>query len=235
MKLLGGAWTPNVIWYLSGGPRRFGELRTDIPRVSAKVLTERLRSLEAKGVKVYVEPRPNVNAPRWFRYPVISVDTFWERSDPALYADSSWGARNEQLTGEILRLITAPPEGKTWGHKGGIAPYVQGILRDGHTAVAAPVGLLIGEQIPLHELLRKDGPRPSSAPAQATLPPPLDRNATMQLQNTTAAAAGTITNLPYDANGNLIPSLSQPKNAGFGVATAYQIPRSVQAQIRFQF
>jgi len=63
----------------------------------------------------------------------------------------------------------------------------------------------------------------------------IDRNATMQLQNTTAAAAGTITNLPYDANGNLIPSLSLPKNAGFGVATAYQIPRSVQAQIRFQF
>ena len=50
MKLLGGAWTPNVIWYLSGGPRRFGELRADIPRISAKVLTDRLRSLEHKGV-----------------------------------------------------------------------------------------------------------------------------------------------------------------------------------------
>jgi DNA-binding HxlR family transcriptional regulator len=50
MKLLGGAWTPNVIWYLSGGPRRFGELRADIPRISAKVLSARLRALEAKGV-----------------------------------------------------------------------------------------------------------------------------------------------------------------------------------------
>ena len=62
-----------------------------------------------------------------------------------------------------------------------------------------------------------------------------DRNATMQLANTTAAAAGTITNLPYDANGNLIPTLSLPRNAGFGVATAYQNPRSVQVQIRFTF
>src|SRR5258708_35334006 len=50
MKLLGGAWTPNLIWYLSAGPRRFGELRTDIPRISAKVLSARLRVLEGKGV-----------------------------------------------------------------------------------------------------------------------------------------------------------------------------------------
>lgn len=50
MRLIGGAWTPNVIWYLSGGPRRFGELRCDIPKISAKVLSERLRALEDKGV-----------------------------------------------------------------------------------------------------------------------------------------------------------------------------------------
>ena len=50
MKLLRGAWAPNVIWYLSGGPRRFGELRHDIPRISARVLSARLRELEAKGV-----------------------------------------------------------------------------------------------------------------------------------------------------------------------------------------
>jgi DNA-binding HxlR family transcriptional regulator len=50
MQLLGGAWTPNLIWYLSGGPRRFGELRHDIPAISAKVLTTRLRTLADKGV-----------------------------------------------------------------------------------------------------------------------------------------------------------------------------------------
>lgn len=55
MKLLGGAWTPNVLWHLSGGPRRFGELRADIPRVSAKVLSERLKALEDKGVLTRTE------------------------------------------------------------------------------------------------------------------------------------------------------------------------------------
>jgi DNA-binding HxlR family transcriptional regulator len=50
MKLLGGAWTPNVVWFLSACPRRFGELRADIPRISAKTLSARLRALESKGV-----------------------------------------------------------------------------------------------------------------------------------------------------------------------------------------
>ena len=50
MSIIGGAWTPNVIWSLSGGPRRFNELRIDIPPISAKVLTVRLRELEKKGV-----------------------------------------------------------------------------------------------------------------------------------------------------------------------------------------
>jgi DNA-binding HxlR family transcriptional regulator len=50
MAFIGGAWTPNIIWYLSSGPRRFSELRTDIPLVSAKVLTQRLRELEERGI-----------------------------------------------------------------------------------------------------------------------------------------------------------------------------------------
>lgn len=50
MGIIGGAWTVNVIWSLRAGPRRFSELRVDIPPVSPKVLTTRLRELEARGV-----------------------------------------------------------------------------------------------------------------------------------------------------------------------------------------
>jgi len=50
MAVLGGAWTPSVIWKLSGEPRRFGELTRDIPGISPKMLTARLRALEEKGV-----------------------------------------------------------------------------------------------------------------------------------------------------------------------------------------
>jgi hypothetical protein len=42
-------------------------------------------------------------------------------------------------------------------------------------------------------------------------------------------------NLPFDAAGNLIPARALPRGAGFGVATDYQSPRSIQGQIRFRF
>ena len=50
LTLLRGAWAPNVIWYLSAEPRRFGELRHDIPRISARVLSARLREMEVRGM-----------------------------------------------------------------------------------------------------------------------------------------------------------------------------------------
>ena len=57
LALLGGAWTPNVVWYLREGPRRFNELRGDIAGISAKVLSARLRKLAADGVvKRHVMP-----------------------------------------------------------------------------------------------------------------------------------------------------------------------------------
>jgi len=52
MAVLGGAWTPSLIWKLSGEPRRFGELARDIPGISPKMLTTRLRELADKGVVI---------------------------------------------------------------------------------------------------------------------------------------------------------------------------------------
>jgi hypothetical protein len=45
----------------------------------------------------------------------------------------------------------------------------------------------------------------------------------------------TITNLPYDASGNLIATLSKPRGGGFGVASQFQTPRTMQFQVRFGF
>jgi DNA-binding HxlR family transcriptional regulator len=57
LRFMGGAWTPNVLWYLRAGPRRFSELRGDLRTVSAKVLAARLRKMEADGL-VQREVRP---------------------------------------------------------------------------------------------------------------------------------------------------------------------------------
>ena len=50
LGLLRGAWAPNVVWALSGDARRFGELRHDLPKISARVLSARLRELETRGL-----------------------------------------------------------------------------------------------------------------------------------------------------------------------------------------
>ncbi|MFK0206298.1 winged helix-turn-helix transcriptional regulator [Agrobacterium sp. NPDC090283] len=52
MTIIAGAWAPNVIWHLRASPRRFNELRLDIPPISAKVLSQRLRELESRGVVI---------------------------------------------------------------------------------------------------------------------------------------------------------------------------------------
>lgn len=59
------------------------------------------------------------------------------------------------------------------------------------------------------------------------------RNTTINLSNPNDPV--TATNLPFDANGNLIDSRSRPRGAGFGVANNYQPPRNVQIQVRFSF
>lgn len=52
MVLLGGAWTPKLIWHLQAGARRFSELEADMRPISAKMLSRRLKELERKGVLV---------------------------------------------------------------------------------------------------------------------------------------------------------------------------------------
>jgi DNA-binding HxlR family transcriptional regulator len=51
LRTLMGPWTTYILWILrSEGPTRFGELKRKVPGISAKVLTERLRMLEAAGL-----------------------------------------------------------------------------------------------------------------------------------------------------------------------------------------
>jgi len=50
IKLLAGAWTLEIIWYIKDQPRRFGELRRLLGKISSKVLTTRLRQLQERDV-----------------------------------------------------------------------------------------------------------------------------------------------------------------------------------------
>jgi hypothetical protein len=59
------------------------------------------------------------------------------------------------------------------------------------------------------------------------------RNTTLNL--TSPNDPITPQNLPFDAQGNPIPSRIVPRGAGFGVANKFQNPRTVQLQLRFSF
>lgn len=50
LGIIGGAWTPGIIWYLGHTPRTFSELKADLKGVSAKMLSTRLKKLAAEGV-----------------------------------------------------------------------------------------------------------------------------------------------------------------------------------------
>lgn len=50
LQILGGKWKPVILARLKEQPLRYGALRQLIPALSDKVLTERLRDLEAQGL-----------------------------------------------------------------------------------------------------------------------------------------------------------------------------------------
>ena len=59
LELLGGKWKSVILAYLKDRPRSYGELRQLIPDLSDKVLTERLRGLEAQGLAArQIGPEP---------------------------------------------------------------------------------------------------------------------------------------------------------------------------------
>ncbi len=50
VELIGGRWTGALIHLLLHGRMRFAELRAAIPEISDRMLSERLRELEAEGI-----------------------------------------------------------------------------------------------------------------------------------------------------------------------------------------
>ncbi|MEM8675079.1 MAG: helix-turn-helix domain-containing protein [Cyanobacteria bacterium P01_G01_bin.67] len=60
LNQISGLWTIYIIWILdNNNSLRFGELGREVEGISTKVLTERLRKLEAMGV-VYRNYKPTI-------------------------------------------------------------------------------------------------------------------------------------------------------------------------------
>jgi DNA-binding HxlR family transcriptional regulator len=88
MELLGERWAMLVLRELAYGPRRFSELKTDLPGISANVLAQRLTELEARGLvrKVRLPPPASVQ--------VYEATEWGLEVIPTIAALGRWAARS---------------------------------------------------------------------------------------------------------------------------------------------
>lgn len=84
LKVIGGKWTPLILFNLKDQPIRFNALRRAIPEITQRMLTLELRALEADGVvarKVFETVPPHVEyslTPRGLTLaPIIEAMEVW--------------------------------------------------------------------------------------------------------------------------------------------------------------
>lgn len=97
LDILGGKWKPVLLAHLKEGPLGYGELRRRVPALSDKVLTERLKNLEASGLVARVRD-PDVGARS--RY---ALSDRGQSLRPVLQAIFDWGMAN---AGEMDAVIS---------------------------------------------------------------------------------------------------------------------------------
>jgi DNA-binding HxlR family transcriptional regulator len=65
IELIGRRWTGVIVQALMGGAERFGEIRCAVPGLSDRLLSERLRELEAEQIVARICPPERGAAPRY--------------------------------------------------------------------------------------------------------------------------------------------------------------------------
>lgn len=86
MELVGERWSLMIIRELMFGPRRFSDLRAALPGISAKVLTERLASLEEVGAL----KREKLPPPAGVQ--VYGLTAWGQAAEPAIQELGRWAA-----------------------------------------------------------------------------------------------------------------------------------------------
>ena len=93
LEVIGGKWKIVIIFHLSGGKKRFNELRRLMPNVSQRMLTRQLRELEEHGIierKVYAEVPPKVE---------YSLTELGDSLNPILDVLHEWGSEHYEIMG----------------------------------------------------------------------------------------------------------------------------------------
>src|SRR5215208_594739 len=86
--VVSGRWKPMILQRLASGPLGFGELQRAMPRVTAKVLREQLRQLQADGL---VARRALTPLHRGVRY---QLTPYAKTLNPVFNALLHWGVKH---------------------------------------------------------------------------------------------------------------------------------------------
>ena len=84
VELVGKRWTGAILFVLMDGPARFSEVKQLVPDISDRLLSERMKELEAEGI---VERRVVEGSPSYVEYRLTSKGRALE---PALRSLRSW-------------------------------------------------------------------------------------------------------------------------------------------------
>ncbi|WP_052066444.1 winged helix-turn-helix transcriptional regulator [Rhodococcoides fascians] len=87
---IGGRWTAMIAQCLAHRPSRFGELRRHLVPISAKVLSETLRSMEEDGYLTRIEREDRTTS--------YQLTTHGRSLIPLIHAVRSWDESRSQAT-----------------------------------------------------------------------------------------------------------------------------------------
>jgi DNA-binding HxlR family transcriptional regulator len=89
LDLIGERWALLVVRELMMGPKRFGDLKADLPGISANVLTQRLEGLEAAGLLVRRKLPPPASVQ------VYELTQWGYESEPIFQTLGRWASRSQ--------------------------------------------------------------------------------------------------------------------------------------------
>ena len=94
--VMGGKWKPLILYHLTHGTLRYGELRRAVGKVSDKVLIQQLKELQADGI---IDRLDHGKIPPKVEY---SLTSFGSSLAQALAQLCEWGTRH---TGELTVIV----------------------------------------------------------------------------------------------------------------------------------
>jgi DNA-binding HxlR family transcriptional regulator len=101
VQLFGQRWKPTVLFWLATGPQRRRDLERHLPRhVSAKVLTEQLRGLEADGLVCRVDRTPAGHG----RHVTYALTAFGETLRPVIAVLARWSFEQRDAVKQLRRV-----------------------------------------------------------------------------------------------------------------------------------